>query len=70
MHTCTCHKFLDNIDSFNLGHIYLQQVTGKGYTGDPLEFCPWCGKRLQLIKITKKKKPSFWKRFFSKKYYI
>ena len=68
MVTCTCKKFLDNIDLLNLGFMYMQSQTGKGYTGAKLEYCPWCGKKLQKVqKRIYKKKFSFLRWLFHKR---
>lgn len=69
MYTCTCDKFLDNIDSVILALIFYQERSGHQYSGKPFTHCPWCGKELILVKSKinpkKNKKPSFLKRIFS-----
>lgn len=54
---CTCKDWKPNIVIIN-GAFAVQSVMAwgekKGYTGKPIRYCPWCGKKLKVEPIPKK----------------
>jgi hypothetical protein len=51
MKTCNCGNYDSNIKKLNY---FIEQYVNRtnnssGYDGMPMEFCPWCGKKLQEI---------------------
>lgn len=62
MRTCTCKDWQPGIDKIN-AYISLQFARSGGatqYTGQPFNFCPWCGKKLVDEEKQKlKKNPQF-----------
>jgi hypothetical protein len=48
---CTCKDWKENIDELNAGFDFMAALFAfrKGYEGKPIEFCPWCGRKLQKI---------------------
>ena len=49
---CTCEKWKKNTPILD-GMIEIQAVMSwgnpKGYTGDPFQYCPWCGEKLMCL---------------------
>ncbi len=56
MKQCACKDWKPNIEIIN-GFISMQTVMAwgnkDGYTGKPLVYCPWCGKKLKEVKEPK-----------------
>ena len=48
--SCKCKDWKENIDKLNAGIVMLWTHGGKGYEGKPIIYCPWCGKKLEIIK--------------------
>jgi len=46
---CDCKDWRENIDKLNAGFECMRVHTGwdDGYQGKFIEYCPWCGKKLQ-----------------------
>jgi len=58
MRICSCDSWNDNIDKFLAPRIILFHTSPRlyeGYLGKLFVYCPWCGKKLIILKDSPQK---------------